>query len=120
MADIVSEAQRSYNMSRIRSKNTKPEIAVRSMLHRLGYRFTVNGPKTGNSWQAGYCAAEIQNRDLCPRLLLARPQRLQGFSPAQNPHGLVESKNRGKHRPRSESAVSIETTRLEGAGDLGV
>lgn len=45
MADIVSEAQRSYNMSRIRSKNTKPEIAVRSMLHRLGYRFTVNGPK---------------------------------------------------------------------------
>ncbi|MCH8540848.1 MAG: DNA mismatch endonuclease Vsr [Opitutales bacterium] len=45
MADIVSEAQRSYNMSRIRSKDTKPEILVRSMLHRLGYRFTVNGPK---------------------------------------------------------------------------
>jgi len=45
MANIVSEEQRSYNMSRIRSKNTKPEIAVRSMLHRLGYRFTVNGPK---------------------------------------------------------------------------
>lgn len=45
MADIVSEAQRSYNMSRIRSKDTKPEITVRSMLHRLGYRFTVNGPK---------------------------------------------------------------------------
>ena len=45
MVDIVSEQQRSYNMSRIRSKNTKPEIIVRSMLHRLGYRFTVNGPK---------------------------------------------------------------------------
>lgn len=45
MADTVSEAQRSYNMSRIRSKNTKPELLVRSMLHRLGYRFTVNGPK---------------------------------------------------------------------------
>lgn len=45
MADIVSEEQRSYNMSRIRSKNTKPEIQVRSMLHRLGYRFTVNGQK---------------------------------------------------------------------------
>ncbi len=45
MADIVSEEQRSYNMSRIRSKNTKPELAVRSMLHQLGYRFTVNGPK---------------------------------------------------------------------------
>lgn len=45
VADIVSEEQRSYNMSRIRSKDTKPELIVRSMLHRLGYRFTVNGPK---------------------------------------------------------------------------
>ena len=43
--DIVSEEQRSYNMSRIRSKDTKPELIVRSMLHRMGYRFTVNGPK---------------------------------------------------------------------------
>ena len=41
----MSEEQRSYNMSRIRSKNTKPEILVRSILFRLGYRFTVNGPK---------------------------------------------------------------------------
>lgn len=32
-------------MSRIRGRDTKPEIAVRSMLHRLGYRFTVNGSK---------------------------------------------------------------------------
>ena len=32
-------------MSRIRSKDTKPELMVRSMLHRMGYRFTVNGPK---------------------------------------------------------------------------
>jgi DNA mismatch endonuclease (patch repair protein) len=29
-------------MSKIRSKNTKPEIAVRSILHRLGYRFRLN------------------------------------------------------------------------------
>jgi DNA mismatch endonuclease (patch repair protein) len=32
-------------MSRIRGRDTKPELALRSMLHRLGYRFTVNGPK---------------------------------------------------------------------------
>ncbi len=32
-------------MSRIRGKDTKPERIVRSMLHRLGYRFTVAGPK---------------------------------------------------------------------------
>ena len=45
MADTVSEAQRSYIMSRIRSSNTKPERIVRQILHGLGYRFTINGPK---------------------------------------------------------------------------
>jgi len=29
-------------MSRIRSKDTKPELAVRSILHRLGYRFRLH------------------------------------------------------------------------------
>lgn len=31
-------------MSRVRQRSTAPELAVRSALHRLGYRFTVNGP----------------------------------------------------------------------------
>ncbi|MDA3872700.1 MAG: DNA mismatch endonuclease Vsr, partial [Kiritimatiellae bacterium] len=35
-------------MSRIRSGNTKPELQVRSMLHRSGYRFTVNCPLNRN------------------------------------------------------------------------
>ena len=32
-------------MSRIRGKNTTPEIVVRSVLHRLGYRFRLHGKK---------------------------------------------------------------------------
>jgi DNA mismatch endonuclease, patch repair protein len=32
-------------MSRIRSRNTKPEIKVRSILHRLGFRFRINVTK---------------------------------------------------------------------------
>jgi DNA mismatch endonuclease (patch repair protein) len=40
--DILSKEKRSWNMSRIRSKNTKPEIAVRSLLHRAGYRFRLH------------------------------------------------------------------------------
>lgn len=31
-------------MSRIRSKNTRPEQTVRSLLHLAGFRFTVDGP----------------------------------------------------------------------------
>lgn len=43
--DVVSETQRSYIMSRVKGRETKPELLVRSALHGLGFRFTVNGPK---------------------------------------------------------------------------
>ena len=42
MTDTVSKKQRSLNMSRIRSTNTKPEVFVRSVLHKLGFRFRKN------------------------------------------------------------------------------
>jgi len=44
MTDIISKEKRSWNMSRIRSKNTRPEMVVRSFLHRLGYRFRLHVP----------------------------------------------------------------------------
>jgi DNA mismatch endonuclease (patch repair protein) len=45
MADHLTPEQRSWNMAQIKGKNTKPELIVRSLLHRAGYRFTVTGPK---------------------------------------------------------------------------
>jgi DNA mismatch endonuclease (patch repair protein) len=43
MTDIFTPEKRSEVMSRIRGHDTKPELALRSMLHRMGYRFTVSG-----------------------------------------------------------------------------
>jgi DNA mismatch endonuclease (patch repair protein) len=43
--DHLTPEKRSWNMSRIKGKDTKPELLVRSLLHQAGYRFTVNGPK---------------------------------------------------------------------------
>lgn len=40
--DKISQEHRSWNMSRIRSSNTKPEIIVRSLLHKMGYRFRLH------------------------------------------------------------------------------
>ncbi len=40
--DRISPERRSENMSRIRSKNTKPEMRVRSLLHNAGYRFSLH------------------------------------------------------------------------------
>ena len=42
-SDIFSEEKRSYIMSRVGSKNTKPELIVRSYLHGLGFRFRIHG-----------------------------------------------------------------------------
>lgn len=42
MADIVDAATRSRMMSGIRGRNTKPEILVRSLLHRHGFRFRLH------------------------------------------------------------------------------
>jgi DNA mismatch endonuclease, patch repair protein len=41
MVDRLTPQQRSVLMARIRRSNTKPEIIVRQLLHRLGYRFRV-------------------------------------------------------------------------------
>jgi len=41
--DRISREHRSWNMSRIRGRDTKPEKAVRSLLHRMGYRFRLHG-----------------------------------------------------------------------------
>lgn len=42
MTDNLTPEQRSYCMSRIRSKDMTPELAVRSMTHRMGYRFRLH------------------------------------------------------------------------------
>lgn len=42
MADIKTKEQRSYNMARIRSKDTKPEAIVRKYLFRKGLRYRKN------------------------------------------------------------------------------
>lgn len=42
MVDTIPSARRSWNMPRIRSQDTAPEIRVRSALHALGFRFRLH------------------------------------------------------------------------------
>lgn len=42
MVDTLTPTQRSERMSRIRSRDTKPEIALRKALHGLGFRFRLH------------------------------------------------------------------------------
>ncbi|WP_133650723.1 very short patch repair endonuclease [Paraburkholderia flava] len=42
MVDVVDAATRSRMMSGIRGRNTKPELLIRSLLHRRGFRFRLD------------------------------------------------------------------------------
>jgi len=43
--DVLTPQQRSFNMSRIRSRDTQPELVVRSIVHRLGFRYSLHKAK---------------------------------------------------------------------------
>ena len=60
MADIKSPEERSRNMAKIRSKDTKPEEYVRKRLFRLGYRYRKNVKSVyghPDAWLAKYNTA---------------------------------------------------------------
>jgi DNA mismatch endonuclease Vsr len=42
MTDHIDRAQRSRNMAAVRSKDTKPEMVVRKLVHSLGYRYRLH------------------------------------------------------------------------------
>ncbi|HZE85558.1 MAG TPA: DNA mismatch endonuclease Vsr [Puia sp.] len=42
MPDVHNKATRSYNMSRIRAKDTSPELLVRKFLHARGFRYKLH------------------------------------------------------------------------------
>ena len=47
MADVLSPQQRTYCMSQIKGRNTKPEIALRKSLWAMGFRYRLKSRLTG-------------------------------------------------------------------------
>jgi len=45
MTDVLTPEQRKLNMSRILNKDTRPEVIVRSLIYRMGYRYRLNVKK---------------------------------------------------------------------------
>lgn len=45
MVDVLTPEQRRLNMSRIRSRDTKPEMLIRKGLHALGFRYRLHDRK---------------------------------------------------------------------------
>ncbi|HLF47658.1 MAG TPA: DNA mismatch endonuclease Vsr [Chitinophagaceae bacterium] len=45
MTDVHNKKTRSYNMSRIKAKNTKPEMLLRKFLHAQGFRYSLHNKR---------------------------------------------------------------------------
>ena len=45
MADVHTKEQRSFNMSKVRSTNTKPEVKLRKALFAKGFRYSLHNKK---------------------------------------------------------------------------
>ena len=55
MADVHTKEIRSYNMSRIKGKNTKPEMLVQKFLHAYGYRYRLHDNKLPGNFYPAEC-----------------------------------------------------------------
>ena len=60
MVDVLTPKQRRYCMSRIRGKDTKPELMVRRLVHSLGYRYRLH----------------VRSLPGCPDLVLPRHRKV--------------------------------------------
>ena len=56
MVDRIGSAARSALMARVRSKNTGPELAVRRLVHGLGYRYVANDRRLPGSPDLAFIA----------------------------------------------------------------
>src|SRR5258706_4511199 len=90
MRDRLSKERRSWNMSRIRGKNTTPEMRVRSLLHRMGFRFRlhVRIPVPSSSFSS-LVLRPRPVRFVCPDILLPK------YKTAIFVHGCFWHRHRG-------------------------
>jgi DNA mismatch endonuclease (patch repair protein) len=59
VADVHTPRQRSFNMSRIAGRNTRPEMRVRAMLHALGFRYRLHPSRLPGKPDLVFPAAKV-------------------------------------------------------------
>lgn len=118
MTDVFSPERRSWIMSRVGGKDTKPELAVRSMIHRMGYRFRLHSSSLPG--RPDVVLARHGKVVFCSRLLLARSSALpEGRSPIQQSSLLGE---KARRKPAAGCSLSQEAEKagLEAVGCVGM
>lgn len=103
MADNMTPEQRHMTMSKIRSRDTKVELAIRKELHKRGYRFRVNV-----TWLAGKPdgleEGADQGSEEVPGTLPATGTERIRFDPRPRPEAHLREKAPGSRCHRGRQA----------------
>ena len=107
MADPLNPSRRSENMRRIKSRNTKPELTVRRLLHSLGYRYRLHAKELPGK-------PDIVFRGRKKAIFVhgcfwhQHEQCREGRLPGTRPEYWVPKLGRNVERDRSNSAQLVE------------
>jgi len=117
MRDRLTKERRSWNMSRIRGKNTSPEMAVRRLLHRMGYRFRLHVriaiPPEG-ARESHESTRKDLNRSQRREQRIRREEPANHANHAKSSHGHAESKkdlNRTQRRKQRSGGSFSQPSR---------
>ena len=94
MTDIFDRKKRSEIMSRVRGRDTAPEMIVRKIAPRP--RVPVSPPPPGSSWLPRSPVSEVPGRDHGSRVLLAPASRLQVCLQPEDPRPVLGGQVRGQ------------------------
>ena len=94
MTDIFDRKKRSEIMSRVRGRDTEPEMSVRKIAHGLGFRFRLHRRDLPGSPDLLF--PRVPGRDHGPRVFLAPASRLQVCLQPEDPRAVLGGQVRGQ------------------------
>ena len=117
MADVLTKEQRRKNMSRIRGRDTQPELLVRSGLHRRGLRYRLHRKDLPGKPDLVFPASRAG--DSRAWLLLASAQ-LSEVQVAEDKEEILAREDRTQSRAGRNRTSGPHERRLACSGRVGV
>ena len=117
LMDTLTKRERSERMSRVRGKDTGPELAVRKLAHSMGYRYRLHVRDLPGAPDLVF--PRLRNI-IRAWLLLAPPRELQTGSAAKVQTGILVTKTEREPYPRLGKCESPPEKWLESEDNLGM
>ena len=117
MVDVLTHAQRRINMSRIRARDTQPEMILRRGLHRRGLRYLLHRKDLPGKPDLVFPASKVV---ILRSWLLLAHARLPEVQVASDQGGILAGEDPNESRTGPKCAGGIAGRRVESPDRVGV